>query len=192
MSKGNEKCVFVNVDTQIDFMNKDGALYVPGAEDIKPNLSKLTEYALKYRIKIMSTCDCHLKEDKELSRNGGPFPDHCMFNTYGCYRIPETRVPICKGGPYYKRCYDIFDDKLGSEYFDRQLTKWNVKTAVVYGIALDICVRATIIGLLKRGIKTYLVTDATKAVDEEKGKETIKELMDKGLQLTTTEKTITI
>ena len=35
--------IFFDVDTQVDFILKKGSLYVPRAEDIIPNLKKLTE-----------------------------------------------------------------------------------------------------------------------------------------------------
>ena len=39
--------IHYDVDTQNDFMNPSGALYVPDAESIKPNLKKLTDHAKK-------------------------------------------------------------------------------------------------------------------------------------------------
>ena len=88
--------IFYDVDTQNDFMNKDGALYVPGAESIKPNLKKLTQYAIKDYIPIVGSVDKHhgIPEYKhrewELQRWGGPFPDHCMNGTQGEEKITET------------------------------------------------------------------------------------------------------
>ena len=44
------KVIFMNVDTQKDFCEKDGSLYVNGVEDIKPNLKTLTEFSAKNNI----------------------------------------------------------------------------------------------------------------------------------------------
>jgi nicotinamidase/pyrazinamidase len=82
--------IFYDVDTQHDFMDKDGALYVPGAEETKPNLKRLTDYAKKEFIPIWGSKDRHFENDPELKRNGGPFPDHCMDKNYGMELIPET------------------------------------------------------------------------------------------------------
>jgi len=90
--------VFYDVDTQNDFMNKNGALYVPGAEKIKPNLALLTQYAkLKnFPIPTLGSVDKHFgtkdykKREGELKRWGGPFPDHCMNECYGQRKINET------------------------------------------------------------------------------------------------------
>ncbi len=90
--------IFYDVDTQNDFMNKDGALYVPNAELIKPNLRKLTEYAEKNIIPILGSVDKlfgteeYKTRELELKRWGGPFPDYCMNMTIGQLKIHETGI----------------------------------------------------------------------------------------------------
>jgi len=90
--------IFYDVDTQNDFMNRDGALYVPDAELLKPNLRRLTEYAEANRIAVVGSLDWHFgtpeykEREPELQVNGGPFPNHCMINTKGAEKIDETRL----------------------------------------------------------------------------------------------------
>lgn len=90
--------IFFDVDTQIDFMSREGALCVQGAESIIPNLEKLTDYARKNSIQVLGSVDRHFgiekykEREKELQRNGGPFPDHCMNRTRGLKKIPSTVV----------------------------------------------------------------------------------------------------
>ena len=98
--------IFYDVDTQNDFMNKDGALYVPDAELIKPALAKITEFARTNRIPIIGSADKHFgtaeykPREGELKKWGGPFPDHCMANTCGQKKIHETDVS-------YMRCWPV-------------------------------------------------------------------------------------
>ena len=93
--------VFYDVDTQNDFMNKDGALYVPDAELIKPNLKMLTEFARSKAIPIIGSVDRHFGTEEykaregELSKWGGPFPEHCMNGKYGEKKIVETTWWCC-------------------------------------------------------------------------------------------------
>ena len=56
------RVIFWNVDTQKDFINKDGALYVKDAETIKPALATLTNFARKNNIKVINTGDYHTVE----------------------------------------------------------------------------------------------------------------------------------
>ncbi len=90
--------IFYDVDTQNDFMNKGGALYVPGAEEIKPNLAILTNYAEQNRIPVVGSVDIHFGTEEykaregELKLWGGPFPNHCMIGTRGQEKIDATTL----------------------------------------------------------------------------------------------------
>jgi len=194
--------VFWNVDTQRDFMNTNGALYVADADLIKPNLQQITQYAHQNKIKIMGSVDAHKEKDAELSANGGPFPQHCMVGSFGQKHIEETfpenavYVPNMKlvngkldefvmhGGEVFmeKQHYDVFTNPNTEEL----LRKLGVKTAVVYGVATDYCDRAAALGFRKMGIDVFLVEDAIKAVTEQGGKDALKEMHRAGVKKITT------
>ena len=78
--------VFVNIDTQRDFLEPTGALYVPGSTEILPNLARLTEFARSHHIPILATTCAHLPDDPELTQ----FPPHCMAGTRGQELVAET------------------------------------------------------------------------------------------------------
>ncbi|ODS34751.1 MAG: nicotinamidase/pyrazinamidase [Candidatus Scalindua rubra] len=58
-------------------------------------------------------------------------------------------------------------------------------------MATDYCVKAAVLGLLRRGYKVSLVTDAIKAVNKEGETEALNEMKDAGAVFTTTEDIIT-
>ena len=176
------KIIFWNTDTQKDFMNKDGALYVQGAEDIKENLKKLTEIAEKHTITVVNTGDYHYDESKELSDKPDfqtTFPKHCMSQTEGCEFIEETRpdktidfywnkdieVPPM-GQLNYNRNIIIYKDKFdvfeGNQHTDNILKELNPEVVVVYGVATNVCVNFAVLGLKAKGKKVYVVKDAIK------------------------------
>lgn len=90
----------MDVDTEGDFANEDGALYVPAAPEVRPNLERITD---SIRIKI-ACVDSHSHDAWEFLANGGPFPEHCVKGTAGWLRIPETNkgptrfIPMSNGG----------------------------------------------------------------------------------------------
>ncbi len=175
------KKIFFDVDTQKDFMNKDGALYVPNAESIKPNLKKLTQFAVNNKIGIICSMDVHIGTEEykdvetELKRNGGPFPDHCMEGTEGCTSIDETdSIALCITTYIDKQTYDVFSNPETKEELK------GVEEAVVYGVATDYCVKAAVLGMLKMGIKVTVVEDAIMGVAEDTTKKALKEMKDKG------------
>jgi len=91
--------IFWDVDTQHDFMDHDGKLYVPDAELIKPNLKRLTDYAHDRNIHIVASSDDHTAGDRELSSTPdfeATFPEHCMRGTRGAEKIPETALFAAK------------------------------------------------------------------------------------------------
>ena len=80
----NEGILFWNVDTQVDFIEPTGKLYVKGAEKLKPVLKKITQFAADNQIRVINTCDFHFINSRELSAHPdfkSTFPLHCMAGT---------------------------------------------------------------------------------------------------------------
>ncbi len=59
----------------------------------------------------------------------------------------------------YKDHFDIFQ---GNQNADNVVKILNPEIAVVYGVATNVCVNYAVLGLLKRGVKVYVPTDAIK------------------------------
>lgn len=174
--------IFYDVDTQNDFMNEDGALYVPGAEEIKGYLKLLTAHAIDNNIQIVGSIDSHndAKEFKdqnsELIINGGIFPDHCMIGTHGQQKIPETHTVY---GEYFcKSSINAFNDD--GYCLRKYLSDKLVTEAVVYGVATDFCVKAAVLGMQKMGIQCSVVLDAVRGVFPDKVLLAIQEMQQVG------------
>ncbi len=78
--------IFVDVDTQLDFMCPAGALYVPGAERILPAVARLNRWAAQHGIPVVSTADAHAEDDPEFRR----WPHHCVAGTLGQRKAEAT------------------------------------------------------------------------------------------------------
>ena len=165
--------VFFDVDTQRDFLEPGGALYVERATEIVPNLARLSATAARHKIPILATACSHQTGDPELQQ----FPPHCMAGTPGQQRIPATAhpgsvvLPIgarLQGEPpphltLEKNELDVFHRADSREIFDRY--NEGHPLFVVYGVATDYCVRKAVEGLLERGCRTAIVVDAIRAID---------------------------
>jgi nicotinamidase/pyrazinamidase len=200
--------IFWDVDTQNDFMNADGKLYVPAAEEIKNNLRVITSLAGKKGIRVMGSIDYHHPDDPELSPAPDfqeTFPPHCLAGTAGAEKISETapRNPVwVDGAPlseneienilkavereiiFRKQRFDVFSNG-NAEIILKEL---NPTRVFVYGVALDVCVAHAVNGMLKRGLKEriFLIEDGTKAIFPDKGKELEKRWSKEGVNLITT------
>ncbi|MBX6316059.1 MAG: isochorismatase family protein, partial [Isosphaeraceae bacterium] len=75
--------VFVDIDTQRDFLEPTGALYVPGSSAILPQLARLTACARDRLIPVLATACAHRLDDPDPE----PFPPHCLVGTPGQGRV---------------------------------------------------------------------------------------------------------
>lgn len=169
--------VILFVDCQQDFMNRDGALYVPGSDEIKPVLDKITKLAKDEKIPILKTMDCHIPNDKEFQ----DFPPHCIAETVGQASIIETAA--VKAITFNKKTYDIFHKELGSPEFEPWLKKHKVTEVWACGVATDWCLKFAVIGILNLGINVYIFQNAISGVDEDASKKAIKEMCRQGAHL---------
>ena len=78
--------LFVDIDTQHDFIDADGRLSVPGAESLVEALGRLTAYAVREGIPILSSADSHGPDDPEFAQ----FPPHCLSGSDGQRKVPGT------------------------------------------------------------------------------------------------------
>ncbi len=177
--------LFWDVDTQIDFMEPEGKLYVPDAVEIKENLRRLVDYARAEGIVHVASADDHELTDPEISdepdfRN--TYPPHCLRGTRGAARIEETEqaepLPLSLV-PYppglvpgliadrreillLKKNFNVFTNP----NTDAVLDALDPGEIVVFGVATDVCNDAAIRGFLQRGRRVVFVEDAAKGLDE--------------------------
>jgi len=199
--------IFWDVDTQVDFMKSEGKLYVPDSESIIPTLKQLTDHAHDRGIRIIASADDHVAGHRELSDTPDfrqTFPEHCMRGTPGQQKIPETALrhplliepepqdPATVGARARSHVGDILFHK---HWFD-VFTNPNVlpvlgalapARVVLYGVALDVCDRHAIEGLLthRPEIRLALVTDATRAIQAETATRLLRDWEQRGVQMVT-------
>ena len=206
------RVIFWDVDTQYDFMRADGKLYVPDAERLIPNLKRLTDYAHKHKIRIVASADDHVPGHRELSDSPNwkdTFPPHCMRGTPGQKKIPETalRNPLVIE-PEMQDAVDLgtrvkahAGDILFHKHWFDVFTNANVVPVlsvlqpddiVLYGVALDVCDKYAIEGLLEHRLHTRLfaVVDAMKPIDKDAGEQLLREWGDEGVRLVKTDELI--
>jgi nicotinamidase/pyrazinamidase len=169
------KTVFVDVDTQIDFVFPAGALYVPGAERLLPAIARLNHFAAAQGIPLISTADAHTENDPEFRQ----WPPHCVAGTTGQLKPGDTLV--ANQIIVEKQALDVFTNP----DFPALLDRLEADGYVVYGVATDYCVRCAVTGLLNTGKPVVLVTDAIAAVNPQDGARTLAEFTARGGTFTT-------
>jgi nicotinamidase/pyrazinamidase len=197
----SRKLIFWEVDTQADFMQPGGKLYVPGAERLLPNIRRLTDAARQGRVFLVSHGCYHTKDDPEFKT----FPPHCIKGTPGAVYVAEAltekvitipneaaaRVPQdlsqCQQILLEKQTLDIFESQHAAELLQRLPEEAEF---VVFGVVTEYCVRLAAKGLLNRGRRVFIVQDAIKTLSAEAGRRTAEELQTLGAKFITTDQAL--
>ena len=202
--------MFWDVDTQVDFMLPSGSLAVPGAEALVPNLARLTGAARAAGITIVHTADDHDLHDPEIGDAPDfveTFPPHCLHGTSGADRLPETAaapaaadIPPDGGGidlaavaaspeiVLRKNRFDAFFNPVAAPLL-RALAP---ETVVVYGVALEVCDRYAVEGMLALDprLDIVVVEDAVAALDPARGAELLADWRRRGVRVLSTDQVL--
>lgn len=205
------KTIFWEVDAQRDFMLPGGKLYVPGAEKIIPNINRLVEAVRQGRVFLISSADAHNPDDPELRE----WPPHCLKGEPGADLVAEASAPnrlIIPNNAKFavpqdtsgyrqvilqKNTLDVFDNPhtdallkrmsaAGSPAFDSH------PEFVAFGVATEYCVQRAAEGLLRRGYRVAVVTDAVRPIDPDKGRKVLANLHSSGARLITTDEALAL
>ena len=179
--------VLWDVDTQVDFMEPNGKLYMPGARDVAPAMERLVDAARAARIVHVASADDHELTDPEISDAPdfqNTYPPHCLRGTRGAEKVLETKqrdplplslVPFPPGllprmveGKreilLLKKNFNVFTNP----NTDPLLDALDPEEIVVFGVATDVCDDAAIRGFLQRGRRVVFVEDASRGLDEQR------------------------
>jgi nicotinamidase/pyrazinamidase len=189
------------VDVQRDFVLPGGKLYVPGAEKLLPNIRRLTDAARQGKVFLVSHGDFHAPDDPEFKI----FPPHCVKGTSGSELVPEAvteniaRVPNDPDAKLpddltryqqillEKQTLSIFESRHADDLVNKLGTQAEF---VVFGVVTEYCVSFAVKGLLQRGRRVAVVTDAIATLKKEEGEKAIAEFARLGARLITTDQTL--
>ena len=165
------------VDVQNDFADPSGSLYVADGEAVVPMINQLAADAIAAGALVILTQDWHPEETSHFVDGGGVWPRHCVRDTWGAAIHPDLVVsgPVVRKGTNGEDGYSGFtmrdpvDGTTVATELDDMLRRLEVSKAVVVGIALDVCVRATAEDAIANGYEVTVIEDATRAVDLEPG-----------------------
>lgn len=188
------------VDVQNDFM-PSGALAVKDGDKIVPIINDLQS---KFDF-IVATQDWHPQDHGSFAANHegkkvGEFidlngviqilwPVHCVQGTFGAEFHQGLKKQNWKGvfqkgtNPLVDSYSGFFDNnKMGDTGLSLFLKKHHVTDVYICGLATDYCVKFTVLDALEEGFNTFLVADATKAVNlnPEDNDLALKEMKEKG------------
>lgn len=182
------------VDAQVDFMRKDGTLYVEGAEDV---IETLDQYLESLTVEngyfgVLFTADTHDPETYEDSEEGKMFPPHCYMGTDGFdFAVDPAKVaaPVDGGVDRFilnKGVFNMWEEQsldirpfkvvgepvaIGGEQdredFFKNLINAGIDEVEVVGVASDYCVKWVIEGLLARKFKVVVYDNLVVGIERD-------------------------
>lgn len=181
------KTAIIMVDLQNDFC-KNGSLEVPEGDAVIPLANRLQHY-FDF---VIVTKDWHPKNHMSFASNHGGhkigdvisvhgiqqvlWPDHCVQNTHGADLHPELELKridhvIHKGTQMTIDSYSAFFDNehLHSTELADYLKTHDIKDIYIMGLATDYCVKYSCLDAVHLGFNTYMIEDACRGVELQKG-----------------------
>jgi len=193
----SRKFILWEVDAQADFMLPGGKLYVPGAEKIIPNIKRLADVARQGQALLISSSCSHAPDDPEFQT----FPPHCLRGTPGARIVPEgladdfSTIPTDAAFELPTNLFahqQIVIEKQMLDVFSNPHTSAIVEKLgrdaefIIFGVVTEYCVGLAAKGLLDRGRKVAIVTDAIETLGVDEGHRAVSELTALGARLMTT------
>ena len=158
------------VDVQNDFC-PGGNLAVPGGDEVIPVLNRYLQAFHSAQLPIFVSRDWHPSVTKHFKTYGGMWPLHCVQGTKGSEFHPNLRLPkeaevVSKGMDPGKDSYSAFQAYAGNGAdLGALLREQGVKRLFVGGLATDYCVKQSVLGAIREGLKAVILEDAVKGVD---------------------------
>jgi len=171
------------VDVQRDFC-PGGALAVPEGDDVVPVLNRWLAAAVRAGVPVFASRDWHPGDHCSFADQGGPWPPHCVRDTEGArfhpaLALPRTAIIIDKGTARDRDAYSAFE---GTGLRGR-LRDLGVRRLLVGGLALDICVHATVLEALDHGFAARLLLNGTRALDAANARRRLEEMQTLGVEI---------
>jgi nicotinamidase/pyrazinamidase len=197
-----EKTAVIVVDIQADFTEeKSGSLAVPGTDrHYLEIVAKATSELQRHGFLIYFTQDWHPPNHISFYTNnpeteplqvkeidGHPqvmWPPHCVQNSSGAEILVSVQGPsklVRKGMDPRYDSYSGFADNGGHKTeLEGLLHQDGIKNLIVYGLATDYCVKASVMDALKAGYRVKLFIDLCRGVAADTTEQAVREMSAQG------------
>lgn len=165
------ECVVVDINTQRDFCDPEGAFPVTHLRELIPQFRHMIAWTRRNYAPIVSSIESH--RPFELSDSG--YPIHCVDGSSGQHKLNFTilplhawvetdntlSVPLDLFGHYQQIFFrKRTDDLLGNPKAERLFSQLPVREYILFGTGMESSVKALALGLLARGKPVSVVVDA--------------------------------
>ncbi len=191
--------VVIDVDTQKDFFVADGHACVRNHRRVLANIRRVMAWSRVRKMRIISTVEIHSEDNNDDGDNNKSH--YCIEGTEGQKKIRYTmrsrRISFAADGCtdlprdllanydqviLHKRCENPFKEPRA----ERLLTELRADEFIVIGASMEGAVRATALGLLQRGKRVTVLTDAVGSHNKAEAEMASRQIQAKGGKLAET------
>ncbi len=189
-------CVFVDVNTQVDFLSEQGRCPVVDREQLVKTLRRGVAWAKRNQVPVVSSLDCHRREEVRTGR----LPHHCLdgtpgqekveFTLHGSYVRVEGDNTLAVPIDLFRRYQQVIFRKRTIDFFlnpkaDRFITNLPAADYVLVGVSIEGSIKSIALGLIARNRAVTVVTDACGYFDKSEADMAIRLLEAKGVRMIT-------
>lgn len=171
------------IDIQNDFC-PGGALAVENGDAVLPETNHWLREAARNGITVLASRDWHPEGHVSFKPEGGDWPPHCIQDSEGARFHPELELPddaiVVTKGVRFDRDQNSAFAETGLEVY---LRRRGIRRLFVCGLALDVCVLASVLDARSAGFEVVLITEATRAVDPRRNPEVMARIREAGVEL---------
>ena len=156
----------VVVDVQCDFIQPHGNLPIENSYHV---VYWVNDHRREYDV-VIFTKDFHPPNHCSFKENGGIWPAHCVFDSWGSnllHTLHEGNIVVYKGSDSNFDSYSGFKDDGGKTTLLAQtLREKNFDEIDVVGVATEYCVKFTVLDGLAEGFKVNVIKAGCAGLEE--------------------------
>ena len=165
------QCVAIDLNTQRDFCQPDGAFPVENLDALIPELRRVIAWIKRNQTPVVSSIEAH--REFELSDSGNPI--HCVDGSGGQEKLDFTLlanrtyvrsdntlgVPMDLFASYQQVIFwKRTDDLLSNPKADRLVSQLPAAEFLIFGVGIESCIKAITLALLARNKSVTIVSGA--------------------------------
>ncbi len=196
-ASSRRKQIVIDISTQRDFFLAEGKACIRNHRRVLANIRRIMAWARHKNLSVISTCQIY------PGNNGGSAIDYCIDGTEGqkkiSYTLLKSRATFGADGSadlpgdilkryrqviLHERSVDPFNEP----HTDRLLSEVRASEFILIGANAEKAVMAMALGLLQRGKKVTIVTDAVGSSNSKEADMAFRKMEAKGAKLTESKK----
>jgi nicotinamidase-related amidase len=193
--RARRKQILIDIDTQKDFLLAAGKDCIRNHRRVLAHIRRVMAWARYRDVPIISTAEirpngddavgcCIDGSDGQKKIRYTLFDNKVTFAADGNTDLPRDMLRRYRQVILHKRCVDPFDEPR----IDRLLSEVRANEFILVGAGLEGAIKATALGLLQRGKRVIVISDAVGSHNKREAKLALRKMEAKGAKLIDTKK----